>query len=358
MKRLTVIVVVVVIIASLIFLVKLRKRELQNLKPPKVYPVVVKTVTPKESNFYLTLTGLGIIQSSANVNIATNISGKLLYVKDLGKKVKKGEVVAKVDATSIRSKLNSAISELKSLKSKLYSAKIALKNAILVHKRSKELLKVNGVSVEQYQKEESNIASLKSNIASILSAIKSVKNRIRELRNLLSYAVLRSPVDGIVGKKFLNVGDMVLPSKPIIQISSDLGKYVLVRLPSDIKPKGIIFNGKFYDLFALNSTFNGLDEYKANVPTSLAEGSKVKVSVVVFKGKAVKLPFDAVLNDDGKNFVFLFENGRAIPKTVHILASGEEGLAVSDASIIGKEIIVAKPDIFVKLLGGVRVVKE
>ncbi|WP_022670712.1 efflux RND transporter periplasmic adaptor subunit [Hippea alviniae] len=358
MRRFVVITVVVLLVVSLAFLVRLRKKELESLKPPKIYPVVVKTITPKKSSFYLTLTGLGIIQSSANVNITTNLAGRVLYVKNLGDRVKKGDIVAKIDATSVKSKLNSAYSKLKSLKSKLNSAEISLKNAILSHNRSRQLLKVKGVSIEQYQKEESQIALLKSNIASIKSEIKGVRNSIRELKNLLSYAVLKSPIDGVISKKFLNVGDMVLPSRPIVEVSSNKGKYLMVMLPSDIKPKGVIFDGKFYELFALNSTFNGLDEYKANIDTNLAAGSKVKVSVVVFKGKAVKLPFDAVLNDNGKNIVFIFKNDRAIPKPVHILASGEEGLAVSDTSIVGKQLIVAKPDIFVRLLGGVKVVKE
>ena len=42
-------------------------------------------------------------------------------------------------------------------------------------------------------------------------------------------------------------------------------------------------------------------------------GERVEVNLVVFDGKAIKLPFDAILNRDGKSYVFVKDNDKAIP---------------------------------------------
>ncbi len=353
--------IVIVAIALTIggaLLIKKKKEELNKLNPPKIYPEVVKTIKPKETDFMLTLTSLGVIKSGANVVISTKVAARILSIKPLGSLVKKGEIIVKLDSNSTRSKILSTKTELKSLYSKLRAAKLSLKNLILSHERTKELMNVNGASIEQYQKEADTISNMRANISSIESHIKNMKTTLRELNTLLGYTIIKSPINGIISKKFQNIGDMAMPGKPICEVSTRENKYILIDLPSNIKPKGIIFHGKFYKVFPLNSTFNGLNQYKADISTNLNSGSRVEVGVVVFKGKAIKLPFDAVLSDNGANYVFELTNQRAIPIKVHIIAHGEEGLAINNQRIIDKNIIVAKPDIFIKLLGGVKVVKE
>ncbi|AEA34378.1 efflux RND transporter periplasmic adaptor subunit [Hippea maritima] len=357
-KKLVSIVLVVLIAIGIVALVKKRKSELAKLPTAKVYPVVVKTIKPKLENFYLSLSGLGLIKSSIDMIITSKLSGRLMYVKNIGDKVKKGEVIARLDVSATKAAISQAISQQKSLKAKLSAATLTLKNLELTHKRTAELLKVKGASIEQFQKEEDQLASVSSQISSLKSQIKATKSNIKHLRILLSYGIIKSPVDGVVSKKFLNTGDVVMPGKPICSISSTGGKYLLLRLPEDIKPQGVIFEGKYHKVIPLHSTFNGLDEYKADIDTTLNTNARVKVGVVIFKGKAIKLPFDAVLSDDGKNYVFIAKGNKSIPKQIKIIASGEEGLAVLDKGLLGKKLILAKPDIFIKLRGGVPIVKE
>ncbi len=357
-KKIIALVLAILIALGIVILIKKKKEELARLSTPKVYPVVVKTMKPKLSNFYLTLTGLGLIKSSVDFNVTTKLSGRILYIKDLGAKVRKGEVVVRIDDSQTKALLDKARSELMSLESKLSSLEVALKNMLLTHKRTKELLSVKGASIEQYQKEQDEIASLKSQIKSTRSQIAATKSNINQLKTLLTYSIIKSPINGVISKKFANVGDIAMPGRPLCSISARGGKYLLLELPSDIKPKGVIFKGKFYKVVPLNNTFNGLDEYKADIETNLNANARVEVGVVVFRGRAIKLPFDAVLSDDGKNYVFIVKGNKAIPKQIKVAASGEEGLAVLDKSLLGKELVLAKPDIFIKLRGGVPIVKE
>ena len=351
MKKIVVILMVILILAGVGVLVKKKKKELFALKPPKAYPIIVKTIKPKMENFYLSLDGLGLIESNTDVNISTKVASRILYLKGLGEHVKKNDVLVKLDDSFIKSKLFSLKSQLNALYQKLSSSRLSLSNMIKTHKRTLELLKVKGASIEQSQAEEDKIAQLKSEISTVKSQIRSAKEQLKSLNVELTYTLIKSPINGVVSKQISNVGDVAMPGKPILKISAEKGKYLLLRLPDDIKPKGVIFEGKFYKIFALNDTFNGLNEYEARVDTGLSVGSRVKVGVVVFKGNAYKLPFDALLSVGEKNYIFVYKDHHAYPVLAQIEGVGQQGVAVSN-NLKDKNIVVAKPDILLKALAG------
>jgi len=152
---------------------------------------------------------------------------------------------------------------------------------------------------------------------------------------------------------------MCLPGHPVANISANNGFYLLLRVPTDLNIYGVNFNNKDYPAIALNSTFNNLAEYKVYVDSKgFTTGDRIEVNVIVFKGDAIKLPFDAVLNRDGKSFVLVNENKKAKTMRVNILQTGEDGLVVTNENIVGKELVVAKQDILLKLLGGLNIITQ
>jgi len=67
-------------------------------------------------------------------------------------------------------------------------------------------------------------------------------------------------------------------------------------------PKSIWSNSEnnTYDAIPLNSTFNNLTQYKVYVNSeNMLTGDRIVVDVIVYNGNAIKLPFDAVLNQEG-----------------------------------------------------------
>ena len=80
--------------------------------------------------------------------------------------------------------------------------------------------------------------------------------------------------------------------------------------------------------------------------------------MVVYKGEGVLLPMDTLLNRDGKSYLFLFSGkNKVTPAPVTLKASGQEGVLVGDR-FAGKEIVKAKPDILLRLMGGYPVIRE
>jgi len=327
MKK-TIKVLVVLGIAALLVVVgikKLKQRQAQNASTPvaKVYPIVVKEFIPKVSDVTLSLPYLAVATNDSNVKLSSRIASRILDIKQSGSKVTKGEVLVSLDTTDLNAQID--------------AQKIALKNLEQTHHRTQKLYDVNGASIEQLQKEQSQIASLKA--------------KLKVLENQLGYATLTSPIDGTISKTFVASGDMAMPGKPLLQISADDNYSLLLRVPQDIKPKEVIFNHQTYPLHNLKTTFHGLDEYKAFLKDRVNVGERVEVDVVLLHQKSVLLPFDTILNRDGKSYVVMIQNNKAVAKEVHILQSAQQGVVVKE-NLVGTKLVYAKPDILLRLISG------
>lgn len=330
LRALLIILVIVAIVMGGLKLVKDKRAKEAELPIAKVYPLVLKTMIPKKENVRLTLPYLAQVINEDNVVLSSPIAGRVLSIKESGENVKKGEVLVRLDTTELNANIN--------------SVNISLKNLLLTHKRTKALYRVKGASIEQLQKEESGIASLRA--------------KLESLKNKLGYTTIKAPLSGVIAKNFVSVGTVSMPGKPLLSISSKEGFSLIVRLPDDTKAKKIIFKDKIYPLSALDTTFHGLHEYKAVINRSnISAGESVNIDVVLFDKEAQELPFDTILDRNGKHTVFISKGHKTVAKEVHIVQKGQEGVVVKE-QFSGEKIIVAKPDILLKLLTGIAIKVE
>ena len=332
----------VVLVAGLGFVAikKLKEKKASDADAPKakIYPIVVSQFSPKLQDAKLTLPYLAEVENDKDVKLASRIAARILSIQASGSSVKKGEVVVKLDTTTIQSNLQSVLQQLK-------AATLSLKNLQATHKRTLDLLDIHGASIEESQKESTAIANAQA-------AISSLKQKRRELLNNLSYATITSPVDGVIAKTFSNQGALSSPGKPLLAISSKNGFYLRVRVPTELPMQGVIFNTKEYSATALGSTYHGLAEYKVYVSDQkLTSGDRVEVDVIVFHKQATLLPFDTILNRDAKSYVLVIEKNHAVAKEVHIIQSAEQGVVVEE-DLSGLKLVSAKPDILLRLLSG------
>ncbi len=335
----TIIIVVVIVIGGALVIKKAKNKD-ANTPLAKTYDVVVSTQKVKLDSVQLTLPYLAIVQNDEDVMMSSKIAARVNYIKPSGSKVTKGEVIIKLDNTSIQSNISS-------VKSQLDAVDVGIKNMTATHNRTLELLKVDGASIEQSQKEEGVLSQL-------VSKKEALSQKLNELYNMMSYANIKSPVNGIISKTMVNVGDMAMPGHPIANLKSDNGFFLLVRVPTDMNVEGVEIADSRFDAIPLNSTFNGLAEYKAyaDIP-NMTSGDRVEASVELFNGMGILLPFDAVINRDGKSFVLVRSGNKAVAQEVNIIDSGEQGVVITNDNLLGKEIVIAKQDILLKLLTGV-----
>ena len=364
--------VVVLLVFTGAALVIKRKKALSRAEPPRVLPAVVDLIKVVRRPVRLTLPAMGIVSSDTSARISTKVSGRVTKVlKKEGSPVKRGEILATIDNVDLKTKKRNLLLkganldyEIESKEAALASLEIALANAKATHARTKELLDVKGASIEEFQAEETRIASIEAQVKATENALEALKNSkqmvledIKNIDNLLTYTIIKSPVNGTCAEKNINEGDMVLPGKPLFKITQKKGLYLNIRLPSDLHADYIILKGKMIPLVSKAiASKNGLKEYRADLPPGLpvVEGEYMNVSIVTFTGKAGLIPINAILSKGGKNYVFTYDNGKAKEIPVTIQARGVEG-AITSQDLSGKTLIYAMPDILLRVATGVPV---
>ncbi|WP_281951762.1 efflux RND transporter periplasmic adaptor subunit [Nitrosophilus kaiyonis] len=354
LKILIFLVIIVLLIVGAVRLVKKKKAQLASTPIAKEYAVVVKTFKPIKKSLTLTTSYISLVKNDINSVVSSKFPGRVLYVKKEADLVKKGDVVAKIDDTNLKTKLNSLNLQIESTKNEISSTKTILNNLYKIHERTQKLLKVKGASIEQYEKEQNQIEATKAKLSNLQAKLSSLKESIKEIKNELTYATLKANIDGVVAKQFLHIGDLAMPGHPILKINSDKGNYLLVRVPKDIDIFGVVYKNKIFPVKKLNSTFNSLNEYRVDVKDKdLVEGQRVDIDVITYKGEAILLPKDTILNRDGKSYVLVVKGDKAEPKEINIVTNSQDGVVVKE-DLEGVKLVVAKPDILLKLLSGIK----
>jgi len=353
-KIITIVLIAGVVVAG-VKVIKTKKASLEATPSMKKYSMVVSTIKPKVEEVSLSLPYLAIVQSDKNVALSSRISARIEHIVTCGSSVKKGEVLIKLDESELKAKKEAVSLQISSINADIAAKQILLNVSKDSHKRTKELLLVKGASQESYDKEASGIATLEAGITSLKNQIGILKSNISQIDTSLSYTTLKSPIDGIASQCFANVGDISKPAKALLNLESKNGKYLLVRLADEVKPKSVRFEGSEYTLIAMQNTFNGLNEYRAYVDTTHSSGQRVNISVVLYKAKGLKLPINALLQKDSKTYCFVVNKDKADAVELDVISEGEEGVVVNGLQE-GSEVVVAKPDILLKLLAGVSLV--
>jgi len=337
--------IVIGLVVGAVKLIKKRRAEDAHEKTATIYPIKVPTITPKTGHIKTTLKYLGIVKNSKEVTINSKFAGKIKYIVPLGSKVKKGDLLVKIDDTALKAALQEVNSNINSLKKLIDADKVNISALQYTISRTKKLLKVKMASVEEYENQKAKLALLEAKLTADKEKLKALKAKKNNILNDLTYAVITSPINGIVSAKFLNKGDNAFPGKPILTIASNQGNYLYIPLPKPYRE--IIYKEKVYPLTSLHSTFNGIPVYKADVnDPNLVLGEKVDIKVVTFDGNATLIPFNTLLSINGKNYVF---DTRGNPIKVNIIATGQEGVVVKNNL---PQIIEANPDILLKIKAG------
>ncbi len=346
--------VIVIFVAALlviggVLLIKKRKEADKNTHTALIYPVIVKNYKSEYKRVKLTFPYMAVVKNDKEVLVSSKFSGRILEIKELGDRVSKGEVVAVIDGENLKSKLKEIESKIKSLKERINAQKMTLKNLKATHARTKALLEVKMASVEEYQNEESKIASIRASLKADENSLKALIESRKSALNDLSYTTLKSPVTGIISAKFLNKNDNAFIGKPLLKITPKGGNYLSLTLSKNAK--SILYKGKEYPLIPLKTTINSLKAFKAEIEDkSLIAGEKVDVKIVVFDKEGSFLPYETILSTGGEDYVFVVDGKKAKAIPIKLVAKGKEG-AVTDKKIDGV-LIAAKPDILLKIKAG------
>ena len=163
------------------------------------------TATATVQSVSRNLRAVGTIRPIAPVLLTPRIVGRIVYSRLIaGAKVKKGEVLVRLDAAQLKAQLAQTAAAV-------LLAKAQLRQAIIDQKRDKTLLATGDVTTATMDVANTAVASDQANLAHASAEMQAA-------HAVLGYATIRSTINGIVMQKFVSVGDTVMPGQMLAKL--------------------------------------------------------------------------------------------------------------------------------------------
>ncbi len=274
MKKLLKILVVLLVLAAIAVGVKFfffRNSAASEVGVPVSAPVTKLTLST-------VISATGTLEPVDQVEVGTQVSGDIAEIfVDFNSKVKKGQVIAELDKSKLQSTLNQA-------EIALHSAEIDYQYKANTYQRILALSQSNSASAVDLEQAEYNMNAAKY-------ALERSQNDVAQAKLNLSYATIKSPIDGVVLKRAVDVGQTVAASMStptLFVIAKDL-KQMKVMADVDEADIGSVKKGQkvtfTVDAFQ-NETFTGKVQEVRLSPTTT---SNVVTYTVVINAKNPKL---------------------------------------------------------------------
>jgi HlyD family secretion protein len=175
-----------------------------------------------------TVTATGAVQPVTKVQVGTYVSGPIREIfVDFNSPVAKGQLVAKIDPAPFEVKVRQAEANLANARANADKAAADLRLKRLTHERNKSLRERELISQDELDTSESNRAQAVAQLALAESTVKQAEAALEEARINLAYTEIRSPVDGVVVSRAVDVGQTVAASfqtPTLFEIAQDLTK--------------------------------------------------------------------------------------------------------------------------------------
>ncbi len=316
----------------------------QRQRGPLAIPVVTAAATTQDVPIFLD--GLGTVQASATVTVRPQVDGKLMEVEfSEGQEVKRGDVLARIDPRSFQAALDQAIA-----KKAQDAANLA--NAKLDAARYAKLAASAYTSAQQADTARSLVAQLEGLVQADQAAIDTAKIQ-------LGYTTITSPIDGRVGIRQVDPGNVVhasdanglvvvttlkpisvlfsLPQQALPQVAAAIaaGKPEVVALPQEFGPAATrtpIDTGTLTVLDNQVDPATGTIKLKASFPNpglKLWPGAFVTVRLIVrtWHGATVVQPV-AVQRGPSSSYVYVVDDGNVAHRRPVTVGHEDIGLAV------------------------------
>ena len=173
-----------------------------------------------------TVSSTGTLNPVTSVQVGTQVSGQIqqLFV-DFNSPVKKGELIARIDPETFTYRLRQAEADLESARSTVGRAQVAQVIAERDLKRTKELVARNFVSPAELDRAQSTFDLAAAEVRTAQAVVQQRAAQVATARVDLSRTEIRAPVDGVVIKRSVDVGQTVaasLQAPELFVIAKDL----------------------------------------------------------------------------------------------------------------------------------------
>ncbi len=271
-----------------------------NQNSANLPPAEVRVQTVENKSRTMTEEVLGTVRAKLHATLEARLSGHIDQMPvALGEKVQKGQLIARLDAGEIVARLD--------------QAKASLAEADRDWKRTSALFAQQSATRAEY-----DFAQARQQIA---------QSAVAEAKAMMSYVEITAPFDGIITKKWADVGDLAAPGKPLVdiedpaalQMQADVPEALNAnikpgdRLPVRVAPVTNDIEGTVAEMSPVADPNSRTFLVKLDLPDApgLRSGQFGRVAVPVGEVRAIRVPASAVIQRGQMELVFVVTNGHA-----------------------------------------------
>jgi HlyD family secretion protein len=197
----------------------------RNAKPtgPKF-----ETVKVDQGRIVARVTATGTLSALVTVQVGSQVSGRLSEIfVDFNSKVKKGQVIAKIDPVLLKAAVEQARANYTAAKGNLEKSQAQAIDAERQFERAKALAERQLIATADRDTAESTAAAARAQVAASQGSVAQANASLHQAEANLEYATIKSPIDGVVISRSVDVGQTVaasLQAPTLFTIAEDLAK--------------------------------------------------------------------------------------------------------------------------------------
>jgi RND family efflux transporter MFP subunit len=268
---------------------------------------------------------VGNLIGEATVEVVPRVNGRLQSVDvKLADPVRRGQVIARVEDREIQEQVRQAEASFQVSQASIRQREADLKLAKTNLDRSRSLYERQLLPQQTFDDTEARYQAALAQVDLAKAQFEQAKARLDELRITLSNTLIVSPVDGFVGKRFLDRGAFASTNAPVasvvdisrVRMVANLVERDVRRVPVGTAAKvevdafpGEKFTGRVSRVAPVFDPATRTAEMEIEVPNPgfrLKPGMYARVQLTVdTRDNALTIPRAALVALDGKNGVFI-----------------------------------------------------
>jgi RND family efflux transporter MFP subunit len=288
-------------------------------------PMAVEFATVKRAAVAEQILVVGNLIGAATVQVVPRVNGRLQSVDvKLGDPVRKGQVIARVEDLELREQVRQAEASFQVAQATIRQREADLKLATTNLERSRSLYERKLLPQQTFDDTEARYQASLAQVDLSRAQFEQAKARLDELKITLSNTQIVSPVDGFVGKRFLDPGAFASTNAPVASVVDiRVVRMVANLVEKDVRhvPAGMTaavevdafpgekFIGRVSRVAPVFDPATRTAEMEIEVPNQgfrLKPGMYARVHLTVAsRSDTLTVPAAAVVNVEGKAGVFV-----------------------------------------------------
>jgi HlyD family secretion protein len=185
-----------------------------------------KSAAVKRGSIISTVTATGTINPVTTVIVGSQLSGQIVEIlADYNDKVRSGQILARLNSDQIRFRRDAAQADLAQASATKVMQEVKVAEAELAFERQAKLKPSGAVSEATYDAARTALDAAKAQLQVAIAKIEQTTAVLHQIDVDLHNTEIRSPVDGVIIKRYVELGQTVaasLQSPTIFTIADDL----------------------------------------------------------------------------------------------------------------------------------------